>query len=42
MTGYARGTSAAKIVKLEDEVEEAAVRLAGSIYLFGKGGNNAP
>ena len=41
MTSYARGTSAAKIMKLEDEVEEAAVKLASDIDLFGKRPENA-
>ena len=35
MTGYARGMSTAKITKLEDEVEEAMVKLARDVDLFG-------
>ena len=41
MTSYARGMSAAKIMKLEDEAEEAAVKLASDIDLFGKRPENA-
>jgi hypothetical protein len=37
MTGYARGTSAAKITKLEDEAKEAVVKLAGDVDLFSEG-----
>jgi hypothetical protein len=37
MTSYARGTDAQKTAKLEDEVDEAAVRLAGDVDLFGEG-----
>ena len=40
MTGYARGTSAVKIMKLEDGVEEAAGKLTGDIDLFDEGGND--
>jgi hypothetical protein len=41
MTGFARGTSAAKITKLEDEAEEAVAKLVGDVDLFGEGENNA-
>ena len=37
MTGYARGTNVVKITKLEDEVKEAVVKLAGDVDLFGEG-----
>ena len=40
MTGFARGTDEQKIAKLEDEAEEAAVRLAGDVDLFGEGQDN--
>ena len=36
MTGYARGTSAEKITKLEG----GAVKLAGDVNLFGEGQDN--
>ena len=41
MTGYARGMNAAKITKLEDEAEEAAVKLASHVDLFGERPKNA-
>jgi hypothetical protein len=41
MTGFVRGTSAAKITKLEDEAEEAVAKLVGDVDLFGEGENNA-
>ncbi|XP_066334075.1 uncharacterized protein [Miscanthus floridulus] len=34
--GYAEGLSKAEIQRLEDEVEDAAKKLAGDIYLFGE------
>ena len=40
MTGFARGMNGQKIVKLEDEVEEAAAKLARDVDLFGKGQDN--
>ena len=42
VTGYARGTDADKIARLEDEVEEPAKRLAEDVELFGEGGSSAP
>ena len=39
-TGFARGTSLEKITKLEDKAEEAVVKLAGDVDLFGEEGNN--
>jgi hypothetical protein len=36
-TSYARGTDAQKTAKLEDDVDEAATRLAGDVDLFGEG-----
>ena len=41
MTGFTRGTSSAKITKLEDEAEEVATKLANDVDLFSEGGNNA-
>ena len=38
VTGYARGTDATKITRLEDEAEEPAKRLAGDVDLFDEGG----
>ena len=38
VTGYACGTDATKIARLEDKVEELAKRLARDIDLFGEGG----
>ena len=38
VTGYARGTDAAKITKLEDEAKEPGKKLASDIDLFGEGG----
>lgn len=37
----ARGTSAAKITKLEDKVEEVVVKLASDVDLFGEKLENA-
>ena len=34
--GFARGTGATKQQELEDEVEDAAKRLAGEVNLFGE------
>ena len=34
--GFARGTGATKQWELEDEVEDAAKRLAGDVDLFGE------
>ena len=42
VTGYARGTNAAKIAKLEDEAKEPGKKLACDIDLFGEGGNGPP
>ena len=41
MTGHAYGMNAAKITKLEDVAEEAAVKLAGDVDLFSEGQDNA-
>ena len=41
MTGHAYGMNAAKITKLEDVAEEAAVKLAGDVDMFGEGQDNA-
>ena len=41
MIGYARGTSAAKIMKLEDELEKAVVKLASDVDLFEERPENA-
>ena len=41
VTGYARGTDAAKIAKLEDEADEPGEKLASYIDLFGEGGSGA-
>jgi hypothetical protein len=41
-TGYAQGTDAQKITKLEEEVEEPAKRLAKDVELFGNGEGSAP
>ena len=38
VTGYARGTNAAKIAKLEDEAKEPGKKLASDVNLFSKGG----
>lgn len=40
MTGFTQGTSAAKITKLEDEVEVVAGKLARDVNLFGEGGSD--
>ena len=40
-TGYAQGTNADKITKLEDDVEEPAKRLAEDVKLFGEGESSA-
>lgn len=40
MTGYAQGTSAAKILKLENKVEQAVGKLTGDVDLFSEGGND--
>ena len=39
--GYAQGTDAEKIAKLEDDEEEPAKRLAKDVKLFGEGGSSA-
>ena len=36
VTGYAQGTNADKITKLEDDVEEPTKRLAEDVKLFGE------
>ena len=41
-TGYAQGTDAEKIARLEDDEEEPAKRLAEDVDLFGEGGSSAP
>ena len=41
-TGYAQGTDAEKIARLEDDVKEPAKRLAKDIELFDEGGSSAP
>ena len=41
VTGYARGSDANKIARLEDEVEESTKRLAKDVELFGEGGSSA-
>ena len=41
-TGYAQGTDAEKIARLEDDEEEPAKRLAKDVNLFGKVGSSAP
>jgi hypothetical protein len=38
--GFSWGVSSKRITKLEDEAEEAAVKLAGDVDLFGEGENN--
>jgi hypothetical protein len=40
-TGYARGTDARKITKLEEEAKEPAKRLAEDVELFGNGEGSA-
>jgi len=35
-TDFARGTSLDKITKLEDETEEATMKLVGDVNLFGE------
>jgi hypothetical protein len=40
-TGYAQGTDAQKITKLEKEVEDPAKRLAEDVELFGNGEGSA-
>ena len=35
-TGYAQGTNADKITKLEDDIEEPAKRLVKDVELFGE------
>ena len=37
-TGYAQGTDAEKIAKLEDDADEPAKRLAEDVELFNEGG----
>ena len=37
MIDFARGMNMQKIAKLEDEAEEAAVKLVGDVDLFGEG-----
>ena len=41
-SGYAQGTNAEKIARLEDDVKEPAKRLAKDIELFDEGGSSAP
>jgi len=41
MIGYVRGMNLSKIEKLENKAEEAAVKLARDVYLFGEGQDNA-
>ena len=41
MIGYACRTSVAKITKLEDEAEEATMKLASDVDLFGEIPENA-
>ena len=40
--GYAQGTNAEKIARLEDEAEEPAKRLAEDVELFVEGESCAP
>ena len=40
-TGYAQGTNADRIAKLEDDTEEPAKRLAEDVDLFGEGESSA-
>ena len=40
MTSFAQGMNAAKITELEDEAEEAVVKLARDIDLFSEGWDN--
>ena len=41
-TRYAQGTNVEKIVRLEDDAEEPAKRLAEDVELFGEGESSAP
>ena len=41
-TGYAQGTNAEKIARLEDNAKEPAKRLAKDVKLFVDGENSAP
>ena len=41
VTGYAHGTDATKIARMEDEAKELAKRLAGDVNLFNEGGSDA-
>ena len=40
MTGFARGMDAQKTARLEAEVEEVVMRLAGDVNLFSEGQGN--
>ena len=39
-TGYAQGTDAEKIARLEDDAEEPTKSLAEDVELFGEGGSS--
>ena len=41
-TGYAQGTNAEKIARLEDEAEEPVKRLVEDVKLFVEGESSAP